>query len=152
MPPETPVSPFLDKPSGRDGSGRFAAGNMCALKTGEFSEQIRAVALESSEAVAALARRREAITADLGGDLSTIRADLVERYVQIAALADHFVGTLIAEGPKTLSGRTRQALTTFLALADRQRKLGELLALERRAKKAPTVQELLGDLREERRS
>ena len=85
-------------------------------------------------------------------NLSTIKADLVERYVQIAALADHFVGTLIAEGPKTLSGRTRQALTTYLALADRQRKLGELLGLERKQKRAPSVQELLGDLREEKRS
>lgn len=132
------MSPFFDKPSGRDSSGRFATGNMCALKTGEFSEQIRTEALESSEAVAVLAKRREAVAADLGGDLSTIKGDLVERYVQIVALGDHFAGALIVEGPKTLAGRTRQALTTYLSLADRQRKLAELLGLERTAKQLPT--------------
>ena len=42
-----------------------------------------------------LAARRDALDADLGGDLGLVKRDLVTRYLETSLLADHLGGHLV---------------------------------------------------------
>ncbi len=66
---------------------------------------------------ATLADQRTAIVADLGGDagLSQLQQDLVDRYLELDTVATWLGGHLVAEGPLTAKGRTRNALRPAMA-------------------------------------
>jgi hypothetical protein len=83
---------------------------------------------------AALAERRAGILADLGGaeNVSTIKSDLVERYLELQVVGDWLGGNLLAEGVMTTKGKTRAATTLFLSVVDRLERLGKTIGLERR--------------------
>ena len=140
----------IARSDGRDQRGKFAPGNVAALKSGAHSEQVRSEVLQSEQAQAALADRRAVVEADLGGsgELSSVKRDMVRRYCELDALANWFVERLLAKGPLTTADRTRQMLGSYLQVLDRQYRLATLVGLERRAKKAPTVRELMCDMRE----
>ncbi len=117
-----------------DEQGRFARGNTASLVHGGRSKVLRRE-LED-EAAEALAERREAIAADLGGvtDLSTLALDTVRRYVSAAAMLEWMEGRLLAEGVLTGKGRRKALHNAYLAQLDRVVRLAGLLGLERKAK------------------
>jgi hypothetical protein len=133
-------------PSGRRANGTFAPGNAQALRHGLYSRQVREALLpEQAEARAAIAEQRRAIEEDLGGaeSLSAITRDLIGRYVELRLIADFLAHQLAAVGPLTGKGRTRSALVAWLGVVDRQQKLAIALGLERKAKRVPSLAEVL---------
>jgi hypothetical protein len=137
------LEPFAEnRASGRDSRGRFAAGNVVALKHGGRSVRVRAALLpEQRGRFETLAIRRAAIVADLGGEeaVSTIKADLVSRYLEVATVAEWLGGNLITEGPLTCRGRARAATTLFLQTVDRLHRLGATLGVETPHEVKPTI-------------
>ena len=75
------------------------------------------------------------IAQELGGDLSTVKADTVLSYVEVTALKDWLGARLAASGPLTSRGKTKAMLTAFLSLLDRQVKLAQMIGLERRQRR-----------------
>jgi hypothetical protein len=138
----TPLSrqdePFAEIPaSGRDSRGRFLAGHPGpALRHGMRSRLVATGALASPDLLAELAAQRAELEADQGGadGLSVTRRNLIPRYVELNAILDHLAERLLTEGPITAKGRTRAALSAYLAALDRQVRLAQLLGLERRAR------------------
>jgi hypothetical protein len=96
------------------------------------------------EAAVLLAEQRSEIARDLGGDLSRIGRDLVDRYVETCLLAGHLGSVLTVEGVFTSSGRARRALQAYLQLLDRQIKLAAQLGIERRTKQIDLARVLSG--------
>lgn len=122
----------------RDAQGRLLPGNLAALKHGAYSPRVAAGELpEQSEARAAAADRRAQIEADLGGQLSALAQGHVEAYIRLELVADFLWTNLQSNGPLTAKGRSRAALTAWLAVLDRMTKLAVTLGLERRAKQVP---------------
>ena len=91
-----------------------------------------------------LADKRAAILSDLGGEaaLSRLQLDLVDRYVELDTVASRLGGNLVAEGPLTAKGRTRAALSAYLAAVDRVHRLATALGLARRQKTVSLTQYL----------
>lgn len=151
-------TPGLD---GRDARGRFVAGGRAAAEAGRAtrfrakntasvvhggrSERLRHRLLDEPQGVARLEGKRSAILADLGGEseISTVKRDLLDRYLQTDALAGHLGGHLIAEGVLTAKGRSRAALSAFLQVLDRQHRLAVAIGLERRQKALPSLEQYL---------
>jgi hypothetical protein len=106
-----------------------------ALTHGARSLQVRLALL--AECRAALSERRNGILADLGGrdDLSIIRTDMVERYLETSLLAEWLGGNLLAEGALTAKGKARAAATLYLQVLDRLSRLASTLGLDRRARR-----------------
>jgi len=131
----------------RAACGRFEQGKPGpALKTGARSALVKAGALpEQAEAVAAMQERRAIFVADLGGDLSQLQADTLERYQQACLVADYLFDNIARLGALTGKGRTRAAVSAYLRVLDRQVRLAQLLGIERRARK---VGDLTGYIRE----
>lgn len=140
-------SPFPEPPtSGRTRRGTFASGNSSALRHGLYSRQVREALLpEQAEARAALAEQRRAIEDDLGGadGLSQVTRDLIGRYCELRLIADFLAHQLATVGPLTGKGRTRAATTAYLAVVDRQNRLALTLGLERKAKRVPSLAEVM---------
>jgi hypothetical protein len=128
---------------GRDTSGRFVSGHPGpALKHGCHSRHVeRGLLLPPGATLPA--ERERAVLADLG-DLSTLQAGLVRRYVHAELIAEWLEGNLIAQGVLTTKGRTRAAVDVYLRVVDRVTKLAGELGLERRAKRIPSIEEALG--------
>jgi hypothetical protein len=119
--------------SGRDGHGRFASGNLAALRHGQRSRQVAAAALaEQAELRAALAEKRRAIHADLGDRLNTIGEDLIDRYLELDVMASWLGDNVMKHGMLTGKGRTRAAVFSLLAVTNQQVRLAEKLGIERR--------------------
>lgn len=97
---------------------------------------------EQAEARAALAA---AIVADLGGleALTTVAAGMVERHARLELVDDYLFSNVQRLGPLTGKGRTRAALTAWLAVVDRLQKSAMVLGLERRARKIPSLAEVM---------
>ena len=132
-----------DAPEGRRPNGTFAPGNRGAWKHGAYSTQMRRTLVEDPDVAAALADHCQEIETDLGGDASRLERDLVRRYVETTALADHLGHHLTCEGTLTASGRTRAALSAYLRVLDRQHRLATALGLKRRARSVEDVDQYL---------
>ena len=128
--------------------GCWAAANRGGLKHGGRSIRVKGALLrEQAETLARLADRRYAIEQDLGGAdaLSEISRDLLARYVETSVVAEFLAGVLVGSGPLTPRGRTRSALSAYLQVIDRQHRLAGGLGLERRAKRVPSLAEVMAD-------
>jgi hypothetical protein len=120
--------------------GALLPGNLRSLRHGGRSSRVPVGLMpQQADALAALAERRAELLVDLGGadQLSVVMRDLVQRYLELAMTADYLAANLQQLGPLTGKGRTRAALSAWLAVVDRQQKTAQLLGLERRAK--PTM-------------
>ena len=138
--PDAPAGECL--PSGRGPDGRFlpGPGNRWGLKHGGRSQYVRGALMpEQAEALAAIAGKRAAILADLGDDVSMLKADLVRRYLEADTIAAWLGQNLIEAGLFTSKGRTRAAFSAWLQVVDRVQRLALTLGLERRAKEALTL-------------
>ena len=130
--------------SGRGDHGRFAPGNTAALRHGAFSQQVAAGGLaEQAEAVAAATERRAEIVRDLGEELSALAVGQVDAYVRLEIVSDFLWSNLVDQGVLTGKGRQRAALSAWLQVVDRQHRLAVALGLERRAKRAPQIEDYL---------
>ena len=131
-PAETPAS-------GPAKTGQFQPGNVASLRHGASSAR--------PEAVAALNARVAAIVADLGGPdaVGTLAAGMVERHARLELVDDYLFANVQRLGPLTGKGRTRAALTAWLAVVDRLQKSAMALGLERKAKRVPSLQEVMND-------
>ena len=91
---------------------------------------------EQAEARWRSAERVAAIVADLGGAeaLTALAAGMVERHARLEMVDDYLFNNVQRLGPLTGKGRTRAALTAWLAVVDRLQKSAMALGLERKAK------------------
>ena len=128
---------------GRRPDGTFAPGNQRAWKHGAYSQQTQHALVEHPEAAAALRAHRHEIETDLGNDASRLKRDLVRRYVETAALADHLGRHLTTRGVLTAKGGARAALSAYLRVLDRQHRLALALGLDRQARPAEDVDHYL---------
>jgi hypothetical protein len=115
----------------------FQPGNTAALKGGLHSPRAVAALLPGQEEIrAALADKRAAVVADLGGEqqLSSIARAEVERYLQLMVLLETLWADLTARGILTTKGKRRAALTAFLQVNDRVDRVVSRLGLERKQK------------------
>jgi hypothetical protein len=135
--------------TGHDRRGRFTPGNAAAMTHGGRSVHVRRALL--AEARAVLADRRNSIISDLGGptELSTIRTDLVERYLETSLLAEWLGGNLLTEGAVTTKGRARAAATLYLQVVDRVHRLASSLGLDRKVRDAQTIDAYVSRFREQ---
>jgi hypothetical protein len=100
---------------------------------------------EQAEGRAALTERVAAIVADLGGSeaLTALASGMVERHARLVLVDDFLFANLQRLGPLTGKGRTRAALTAWLAVVDRLQKSAMALGLERKARKIPSLAEVM---------
>lgn len=75
-----------------------------------------------------------AIVADLGGDVSTIRADLIGDYCRADLLIETVSAHIEQRGAFTQGGKRRPAVDLLLSLIDRRLKLAITLGIERRSR------------------
>ena len=129
----------LRKVRGTD--GRFLKGTLAALTHGLRARTL----LEQPELAEAHAEKVQAIEADLGADLSTLKASAVREAARLALIVDSLGHDLLTKGVITPKGKTRAALSAYVMTLDRLTKLQTLLGLERRTK---TVPDLAAYLRE----
>jgi hypothetical protein len=139
------ATPFAESlPSGPPNPGWFRKGEPGpALRHGGRSRLVAAGAMpEQAEARAALAERVAAIVADLGGPdvLSTLGAGQVDRHARLELVDTYLWANLERLGPLTGKGRTRAALTAWLAVVDRLQKSATTLGLERKSKHVDTFE------------
>ena len=97
---------------GRNPDGTFAAGNRNSWKHGAYSTQTRRALVEDPAAATALAEHCQEIETDLGGNASRLERDLVRRYVETAALADHLGRHLTHGGALTATRAGRKTLAS----------------------------------------
>jgi hypothetical protein len=122
---------------GNSNGRQFEPGNRAALRHGAYSERVQSASLPEQAGVrAVLAEKRLAVIADLGGpgELSAVKADMVDRWVETGAIVDYLARRLVEQGPLTAKGRTRAALMAYLSTLDRHHRLAVALGLERRSK------------------
>lgn len=118
--------------------GQFATSRLSAMKTGLHSELVRQGLLpEQQQAVQAMHERRAAIVDDLGVDLSQVKQDVLQRYLEAGLIADYLFDNIQRNGVLTAKGRNRAACSAYLQVLDRQVRLGQLLGLERRTRQVP---------------
>ena len=91
------------------------------------------------------ALKKSAIVADLGGDLSELQADLVERYLRTTVLIDSIDQWLFQQ--KSLINRRKKTLFPIVReraqLVDSALRLATALGLERRAPQVRDLKEYL---------
>jgi hypothetical protein len=123
---------------GRDPeTGRWKAGNLAALKHGQRASTL----LDVPELAEAHRARVEAIETDLGGaaQLSAVQLPLVSELARLQLITDSLGADVLARGVLTGKGRTRAAVTVYLAVLDRQQRLAQLLGLSRRQRDVPDL-------------
>lgn len=96
----------------------------------------------------AIAEKRQAIAADLGGEaaLSQLQRDVLDRYLDLDGLASFQAAELARHGMTTSKGRARALFSAFLQTTDRQVRLAQLLGLERRERAVPSLSDYLDEL------
>lgn len=133
-----PAVPIAETPASSPNPGWFRRGEPGpALRHGGRSRLVAALGTpEQADARAALAERTSAIVADLGGHeaLTALAAGMVERHARLELVADYLFENVQRLGPLTGKGRTRAALTAWLAVVDRLQKSAMALGLERKSK------------------
>lgn len=121
----------------RAANGTFAAGNSAARRHGLYSKQLQ------EDAAPWRAEQMAAISADLGDDVSTLKAHTIEQIGTTLVLLRFLGGTLMADGPLTAKGKQRAAGSAYLQVLDRYMRLVALVGLERRAKQVETLEDVL---------
>lgn len=126
----TSLAPSGDD-SGRNEAGRFVKGNRASLQHGLNSK--RTAEELAPELVAAIAEKRAAIMADLGGEdgISVTRQQLVAEFLRVSVIADSLGDDLLRRGVLTGKGKTRAAATLYLRVLDRVHRLASVIGLER---------------------
>lgn len=135
--PEKPPTAESPSPAPRN-AGHWKLGNTASLRHGGRSARVLAGLMpEQAEAKAALEERVAAIVADLGGPeaLTAIAAGLAERHARLELVDAYLFENLQRLSPLSAKGRTRAALTAWLAVVDRLQRSAMALGLERRAKR-----------------
>jgi len=153
QPDSQPGHPSAQLPTSAPANGRFQPGNTAALRHGGRSALVAAGLMpQQAEAAAALAERVAAIVADLGGReaLTALAAGMVERHARLELVEDYLFSNIERLGPLTGKGRTRAALTAWLAVVDRLQKSALALGLERRAKRTDTIDAIMREHSEPR--
>jgi len=107
-----------------------------ALKTGTRSEQMADALTPAKAAIEA------DVTRDLGGDLPATLTRLVSAFSE-ATLLRESVFLRMAGQPTTNKGKTRALLSAYLQLVDRELRLAQAIGLERRAKRVPSLSEIM---------
>ena len=130
--PSAPQPPGADFSTLRDGgrdsaTGRFLPGNLAALTHGQRSRQL----LDVPALAEAHRARVEAIETDLGGaaQLSAVQLPLVSELARLQLITDSLGADVLGKGVLTGKGRTRAAVTVYLAVLDRQQRLAQLVGL-----------------------
>jgi hypothetical protein len=107
--------------------------------------------VEQPELAAAHAEIAHAIGAELGADLSTLKAAAVREAARLVLIVDSLGADLMGNGVLTAKGRNRAALSAYVLTLDRLHKLMTVLGLERRSRSLPTtVDGVLAGLSQER--
>jgi hypothetical protein len=110
--------------NGRDARGRFVRGNTVATTHGAYSATVLAAAdSEIAAKCAALAAEQ--------GEVSTLRRDLIRRYIEAETLAAYSLRVVERLG---LHGRGTRVFATYQRLVDRQVRLARMLGLARATK------------------
>ena len=119
---------------------RLTHGASRAQRKGVLPEAVRA----ELEAI------RAGVVADQGGDaeLSTLRAELVDRVVSTIGVCKLLERDLAERGPFTPRGRVRSVYTAWLQAVDRLDRLSSRLGLDRRAARVPTLSSYLAERKE----
>ena len=127
-------------------NGHPVKDNTISLIHGANSKRVMHAGLPEQAEVRAMLREKEAaIVADLGGagNLSTIKREVVTRFLQTSVVADFLGSNIVKHGVLTTKGKTRAAVTTYLQVVDRLTRLALTLGLERQTKQVPTVEDFL---------
>ena|SRR5579872_3023507 len=120
-----------------------------ALRKGLRSELVRAgVRADGADLRHHLRQRVDAIVADLGGDVGEVRREMIERFVELTAVADHLIENIIDHGVLTAKGRGRAASSSYLSVIDRLERLARTIGLERRRKHLTFAEQLRQAARE----
>ncbi len=110
---------------------------------------MRASTLLDLPAMAEAHRERcEAIRADLGGDVSTLKQSAIAEAARLSLLVDSMGNDLLTQGVLTGKGRCRAALSAYVMTLDRLQRLMGLLGLERRAKPVDPIEAVQRAVRE----
>lgn len=94
--------------------------------------------------------RIDALTSDLGGNLTTAQTTLVDRTCRLSILAQLAWNELARVGVLNKRGDVVAAFDVFLRVVRDERDILRLLGLERRAKPVPDLQEYLNRLTEKK--
>jgi hypothetical protein len=132
-------------PDERDAGGRFAAGNRAALQHGARAFSDHGESALTPELREQMAEFRDALVADQGGEgeLTALRAGYVRRLVELETMSRLFSEDLRRKGLFTERGHTRAAFRAFLETIDRWDRIAQRLGIDRRAKPAPTLADIL---------
>jgi hypothetical protein len=110
---------------------------MAALQHGAHSAQMQEQAEPwRQEQIAA-------IRADLGDDVSTLKAHTIEQAATALVILRHLTQNISGSGVLTAKGKRRAAVTVYMHTLDRYVRLVQLLGLERSAKPTLTLDEHL---------
>lgn len=93
-------------------------------------------ALESLDALGAIAEKRSALRAHHGGDQSVIEQDLSGDYCRYDVLIETVSANVARMGVLTARGRTRSSVGLLISLMRERQRLGSLLGLRPRLKEA----------------
>jgi hypothetical protein len=102
--------------------------NTAALTHGAYRS------LDRPEALAAKLQKRTELIEHFSGEVSVIKADLLEDYACLDVLISTVVGNIEVGGILTPKGHTRAAVTLLMSLMDRRLRLAMTLGLERASK------------------
>jgi hypothetical protein len=116
---------------------RFKAGNQAARTHGLYSKQLQ------EDAAPWRTDQIARITADLGEDVSTLKAHAIDQVGTVLVILRFLGENLMAGGPLTGKGRQRAATTAYLQTLDRYMRLVHTLGLERRQKPVATLEDVL---------
>ena len=80
--------------------------------------------------------RRQAIEADLGADMATLKAAAVKEAARLTIIVEGLGEDLLSRGVLSPKGSQRAALSAYMMTLDRLHRMMTLLGLERRQKPA----------------
>lgn len=119
-------------------SGRFVPGTLAAMTTGARSGALWAALAPAKRELL------EKVKADLGSEGAETALGLYDAYTEARLLRTSMFERLVdLGGPVTSKGAARALYTAYLSALDREIKLAQAIGLERKARKVPSVSELL---------
>jgi hypothetical protein len=125
-------------------------GNTRALIHGHASTAVRHADLPELAYLKTLRQQEvEAFIADLGGvsEITAAQRSAIESLMQLHNVRDYVTAHVLKDGILTQAGRTRAAVNTLLATADRIERYLKLIGLERKAKKVGDLETFLSTRR-----
>ena len=128
---------------GRQENGQAGEGNTLNLRHGLRSSQL----LEQPDMATWHAEQVAAITMDLGGDseLTALGRASVREAARLEVILGALGDELLTGGVLTGKGHMRAATTVYLQVLDRFVRLSAALGLERRARKVPSLGQVMND-------